>query len=977
MIAESNRRYYVLSFIAIAFFIACIQSIFLIKTDVAVILNQSISEEPAIPTLFRKIHIENTSEKNGELRIDASTKDPALCYQTNNQFPLRHISVEVYSNKSRKKPDSLQIYYRKKNEGYSEKRSIRLYYPRRRWVQIEQYLQPAWNCDFIRIDPGGEHSTYFLRNLKLNSTDKLQSPGYAFAHNPIPWFSFTPWIHMLLTIFIFISAAIFAVKLNPANGPPLIRHFLTILLVSGMLLSYPIKNSFYALALIHCLAFCGYLPILWKQKAVSKNTLLLIFAVFLGTMLTFNGNLKQHNTLNIPEKESYTFSESKEDSAFVLEKAVQIRSLQIEMKEGLSNLEFYVQEDQPEALFVRINESPDKLEKYSFAFKNEKQSKIISVNLFKYIRTPVSKVIFTPDVYSNIETVHVSTRRNILILKQYFYPIYLLSLFTIFFATLFKGLEQLYRKRQNMLSAINSWLKSTNRPEHIFLLANILIGLCYFSALHRNFMKINLFYGILFIVIHLGQIIWVICHPKLRTRAFRVLYTVFFFFFMLKLIFLACHIPEHVPPDEGLHYIKMDYMIDDQMLFDETVENIRKTRGSSYLNPMYYSALYFEYLAGKTLLGLDLNLTVLRLLSVLMFLMIAVPLYRIFQTVFISQWVKILAAIIVFHIPMFSFMGAAVSYDTITNILSILLCYSLIEFYCKESAIAFLWTLLILTAGFLSKVLFLPVAFAGALALFLKAAVIMDKKALFSKLLRVLQKDRFMVYLTLFMIILFSGYHIRNKIETGYYKYHRRAIWGRFTANQKEPFSQRSVKALENFDSKEYLPISSYLEKYTKFNIKDIYGIHAHRKIFKTKKEDRIFYPLYVAGVIGLIFGMLLSLFRFIKNRKDPLNQILLASSMIIGIYTAAAIGYHYLKIYIKYKEFFALNGRYYFTILAFLIIIAFLPLDQLIAYLHRINNHILKHTLLAILLSVLLYITVVFLYGDFPYLLIHFDKLL
>jgi len=185
----------------------------------------------------------------------------------------------------------------------------------------------------------------------------------------------------------------------------------------------------------------------------------------------------------------------------------------------------------------------------------------------------------------------------------------------------------------------------------------------------------------------------------------------FFGYFIIRLFFFATHISHYIPPDEIAHF-GICQVFSNQLSLPQ---NSKETYALGLVADIPY--LYY-YIMGKCL-KLNIfpvpDLIFLRILNCLITL----------STVFFGyKWIRLISSnhichfmflVLITNTPMFSFIGASVSYDNLTNLFAAMTLYYF--HLCRRQAaplIILLFGISIL-AGILTKVSFLPLATAFVL----------------------------------------------------------------------------------------------------------------------------------------------------------------------------------------------------------------------------------------------------------------------
>ena len=189
-------------------------------------------------------------------------------------------------------------------------------------------------------------------------------------------------------------------------------------------------------------------------------------------------------------------------------------------------------------------------------------------------------------------------------------------------------------------------------------------------------------------------------------------------YYVARMVFYAVRLGPGVPPDEGTHVGIIE-------LYSKTPFLVADSPESYSLGLVTHVPYLYHLLMGKVLAlgvpGID-PLLLLRLLNVGLASAGFVVAWRLAVAMTDSVPARVLFVVMVSNVPMFTFLGAAVSYDNLVNLLAVSSILSLISFLRSGRPESLMLLLLWIALGALTKITFLP------LALILVVAVVVDRR---------------------------------------------------------------------------------------------------------------------------------------------------------------------------------------------------------------------------------------------------------
>jgi 4-amino-4-deoxy-L-arabinose transferase-like glycosyltransferase len=185
-------------------------------------------------------------------------------------------------------------------------------------------------------------------------------------------------------------------------------------------------------------------------------------------------------------------------------------------------------------------------------------------------------------------------------------------------------------------------------------------------------------------------------------------------YFLIRLLYFAVNIAPEIPPDESTHLGIIGLHAEAPLLIDDSPESYRF--GLVTRQPRLYHFMLGK-LAALNVFGMD-DVFYLRLINVILAMLTVVAGYRLASRLSENSLVRILFLVMATNTLMFTFIGGAVSYDNLVNLLAVLSVAAFISFIRTERPIDLLLFLLWNFLGTLTKATFLPLTLA-LVALFL------------------------------------------------------------------------------------------------------------------------------------------------------------------------------------------------------------------------------------------------------------------
>jgi hypothetical protein len=453
-------------------------------------------------------------------------------------------------------------------------------------------------------------------------------------------------------------------------------------------------------------------------------------------------------------------------------------------------------------------------------------------------------------------------------------------------------------------------------------------------------------------------------------------------YFLCRLLYLATHISIYIPPDEITHF-------GISKIFSKTFFLPKDSIESYELGLITHVPYLYYYIMGRwvnlNFFGIS-DLIFLRMGNVIIIFITALYGLRWIKLVTSNRISILLFIVLLTNTPMLSFLGASVNYDNLINLFAIITLFYLHSYLINYKTEDLLFCCISLLGGTLTKGSFLPLVFIYFVVfLFHERKRIQNLLNPFKELLaRNHIKEKFLFFILMSLLVcnltLYVGNLIKFKTITPYITqvlteeqamqnriYARDRILGLYKDNKitRSKAIQMTDKIKNNTDRLSTLTLIAiegtnkikkgkilnrfqYAWAWMRITLKEIVGITGHVSMLKDDLFFHIYSIIVIAGIISSII--------FFKTN----NNLYLKDSVIICSFYCIILMQFYN--YPRYEYFssilYALQGRYFFPVI--------IPFYALISYYLTANF---KNKLS---IPILICISLIFIYGDFPYLIKH-----
>ncbi len=455
-----------------------------------------------------------------------------------------------------------------------------------------------------------------------------------------------------------------------------------------------------------------------------------------------------------------------------------------------------------------------------------------------------------------------------------------------------------------------------------------------------------------------------------------------FVYFIIRLIFFATHISHYVPPDEVSHF-GLCQSFSKTLFIPENSEETFAFGLTTHIPYLYY------YIMGKCL-NLNFfpvsNLIFLRLINCILCFATVIYGYKWMRLITPNRICHVMFVFLITNTPMFSLIGASVSYDNLANLFSVMTLFYLHIFFKNKTPDSFLLFSISLLGGALTKMTFLPLvlAYLGILTFHKRNHL----KSIFSsikKTLPVLElKEKILSGTVLILLVLNLSLYLENVIR------YRKIVPDPIHVLTEEQYMKNRIVAqtqilslyksgkitIDEAVKKVKETIHHPGDRAASFYLLNLIRSHLSNP---APPMDRIHYtwfwmrsmlngavsleghiPMikrsYIAGIYQVI--ILFSFFFAIRYWKTDTDSYLSDALFICIFYATVLMQFVNYPIYIQTKSLInALLGRYFFPVLV--------PFYAIVAY--YLITPFRKKSLQIIIFSL---ISVYFIWGDFPYFL-------
>jgi len=250
-----------------------------------------------------------------------------------------------------------------------------------------------------------------------------------------------------------------------------------------------------------------------------------------------------------------------------------------------------------------------------------------------------------------------------------------------------------------------------------------------------------------------------------QENAANVFIFIAFGYFLFRLFFFASHISHYAPPDETTRFALCQ-------VFSKTLLLPKNSEETYSLGLVTHIPYLYYFVMGKCL---KLNffpvsdLVFLRFFNCLLSFGTVVYGYKWIRLVTANRICHLLFVVLITNTAMFSFLGAAVSYDNMTNFFAVTALYYLHLFFQNTNVSSFLLFVISILGGALTKVSYLPLilAYLGILIFHQRKQL----KNIFYILIKVLRSLNFgqtvLLGIALVLLALNMNLYLSNLIRFG------------------------------------------------------------------------------------------------------------------------------------------------------------------------------------------------------------------
>ncbi|HOK07900.1 MAG TPA: glycosyltransferase family 39 protein [Syntrophales bacterium] len=180
---------------------------------------------------------------------------------------------------------------------------------------------------------------------------------------------------------------------------------------------------------------------------------------------------------------------------------------------------------------------------------------------------------------------------------------------------------------------------------------------------------------------------------------YKTLCYVIYVYFFLRLLFYAVNISPHIPPDEIDHFGKAKAFAQTWLLPQDSPATYEYGLISHYPYLYYYLMGFFLKF---NISGLD-DLVFLRVVNCLLTMLFVLYAHLWLRLISENRLLHVLVLLLLTNTPMFTFIGAAVSYDNLSNLTALMSLYYMHKFFEEKRPRPLILFGIALAAGWLTK----------------------------------------------------------------------------------------------------------------------------------------------------------------------------------------------------------------------------------------------------------------------------------
>jgi len=468
-----------------------------------------------------------------------------------------------------------------------------------------------------------------------------------------------------------------------------------------------------------------------------------------------------------------------------------------------------------------------------------------------------------------------------------------------------------------------------------------------------------------------------------QENAANVFIFIAFGYFLFRLFFFASHISHYAPPDETTRFALCQ-------VFSKTLLLPKNSEETYSLGLVTHIPYLYYFLMGKCL---KLNffpvsdLVFLRFINCLLSFGTVVYGYKWIRLVTANRICHLLFVVLITNTAMFSFLGAAVSYDNMTNFFAVTALYYLHLFFQNTDTISFILFVISILGGALTKVSYLPLilAYLGILIFRQRKQL----KNLFYILIKVLRSLNFgqtvLLGIALILLALNVNLYLKNLIRFGkiipranQVLTEEQAMKHRLYARNRIVFLYKKGQLSYDEAVEKTKEIQHYGDRLTAL---ELLKTAKENAINKTPPMGRMKYALFWITLVlhhsigiashmsllknhfylgGYLFILLFSFALYLRNWKTTFTDTGIADAFLICIfYTIILMQFVNYPGYLFARSVkIALHGRYFFPVIV--------PFFGMVSY--SLINPFKKQVQIAICVL----ISIFFIWGDFPYFILN-----
>jgi len=389
----------------------------------------------------------------------------------------------------------------------------------------------------------------------------------------------------------------------------------------------------------------------------------------------------------------------------------------------------------------------------------------------------------------------------------------------------------------------------------------------------------------------------------LPESVFYSLLIIVFLWFLFQTVFYATNIDRGIAPDENYHLLLSSYQSETFNIYNHDSPR------SFYLGAISVRPYLYHMIMGKLLMLKTTTLSdivFLRLVNVILSLITLFLTFLLAKEISKNKLIQLATVVIQTNILMYVFLSSMVTYDNLTNLISVASFVVLIRFLKTYSRRNLLLLIITMTIGALTKITYGPLIIIQLIILVYHAKPIWYNR---QKILTThyTVTDKFLIALALLLFGLNVHLYGNNLIKYEQVQPKTVNVFGHEKAYKYYSQYQRAHDLKSTRSEKTLMRFDEYLIKYLMRTGDTIFGICGHKNLLRSNVS------LFFYGLLGLL-SLLIYILKYKQLKNNSYLKIVLFSFLSYALIIL-------LTNYISYRSLgsfgLALQGRYNFPVYA------------------------------------------------------------